>query len=188
MKVDKNRNLENLKPSATLAINEKVKTLKAEHKEIVHFGFGQSPFAIHEDIVNALKNSAHLNHYMSSFGLRELREQISWFLKNHQGLSRASDLIYIGPGSKELLYHTILLLEGDVIIPKGSWVSYGPQVKLKGRDYKVIDTQFSNDFKLSPTELVNFCNQNPETKKILIINSPNNPTGAIYDEEELEKN
>jgi len=79
-----NKNISELKPSATLLINEKVKALREKGKKITHFGFGQSPFPIHSSIVDELKNHANNNHYLPVNGLNELRHEVSNFLSIHQ--------------------------------------------------------------------------------------------------------
>ena len=182
-----NLHIQRLKPSATLAINQKVNWLRAEGKEIYHFGFGQSPFPIHESIVATLKDNAHNNHYLPTIGLEKLREQIARFLAKNQNITADKKSIYIGPGSKELLYQTILILEGTFLIPKGSWVSYGPQINSKNGKFAVLDTSLKNNFKLDSPTLLKYCQDNPDEQKSLIINSPNNPTGAIYSRAELKE-
>ncbi|MEE9362767.1 MAG: aminotransferase class I/II-fold pyridoxal phosphate-dependent enzyme [Cellulophaga sp.] len=181
-----NKNIEALKPSATLAINQSVQQLRADKKEIVHFGFGQSPFPIHESIVKELCKHANNNHYLPTTGLRELKEEISKFLKNNQGITAKSEYIYIGPGSKELLYQTIVILDSIFLIPKGSWVSYSPQIASRGGEFSILETEFENNFKLSSDVLEAYCKKSPKQQKALILNSPNNPTGAVYTGEELE--
>ena len=127
-----NQNIFGLKPSSTLQINEKVKAYRKEGKTIYHFGFGQSPFPIHSDIVNDLQSHAQNNHYLPVDGLENLRLEISRFLAKNQEVNVTKESIFIGPGSKELLYQSILIFEGHFLIPKGSWVSYIPQIKSKG--------------------------------------------------------
>ena len=112
-----NQHISELKPSATLLINEKVRELRNNGQEITHFGFGQSPFPIHQSIVQELKNNAANNHYLPVNGLQELRQQVSNFLAEHQGIQRASDLIFIGPGSKELLYQSIPVSYTHLTLP-----------------------------------------------------------------------
>jgi len=180
-----NKNIQELKPSATLAINQKVIALRKSGEDIYHFGFGQSPFPIHHSIVDALKEHATNNKYLPSFGLGALRQQICRFLEKHQDIKSDPDYIYIGPGSKELLYQTILILEGTFLIPKGSWVSYLPQIKSKNGKFKILDTLLENNFKLTPKVLERYCKKHPNKQKSLILNSPNNPTGAVYSEKEL---
>lgn len=182
-----NQNIQNLKPSATLAINQKVIALRSKNKIVYHFGFGQSPFHIHQTIVDALKDNATNNHYLPTIGLEALRNTIVEFLEKHQNIKANSDYIYIGPGSKKLLYHTILILDSVFLIPKGSWVSYGPQINIKNSNYVTLETHLENNFKLSPNTLKEYCEANPNQQKALLFNSPNNPTGAIYTNEELEQ-
>ncbi len=181
-----NRDILNLKPSATLLINEKVKELRKEGNQITHFGFGQSPFPIHYSIVEELKKNATNNHYLPVNGLFELRNQVSKFLSQNQGIQRDSALIFIGPGSKELLYQSILIFEGEFLIPKGSWVSYIPQIKSKGGTYSILETKLENDFKLSSQSLEAYLKQSNHKEHVLVLNSPNNPTGAVYTHKEYE--
>ena len=181
-----NKNISELKPSATLLINEKVKELRKKGEQVTHFGFGQSPFPIHNSIVEELKNNASNNHYLPVNGLRKLREQLSNFLSIHQGIQRDSDQIFIGPGSKELLYQSILIFEGHFIIPKGSWVSYIPQIKSKGGTYSVLETALDDNFKLTANCLEAYLSESFHSEHILVLNSPNNPTGATYSDAEYE--
>ena len=181
-----NQNILELKPSATLLINEKVKELRKEQREIIHFGFGQSPFPIHQSIVEELKNNSTNNHYLPVKGLESLREQVSKFLLKNQGIERDPDQLFIGPGSKELLYQSILIFEGEFLIPKGSWVSYIPQIKSKGGSYTILETKLENHFKLTPQVLEDYLKQTNQQEHILILNSPNNPTGAVYSENEYK--
>jgi len=185
--INVNKHIENLKPSATLAINQKVKALRDKGEEVFHFGFGQSPFPIHESIVKALMNSASMNNYLPTTGLEKLRQEIAKFLKKHQNINTDSDYLYLGPGSKELLYQTILILDSVFLIPKGSWVSYAPQIKSKNGKCNILKTNFENDFKLTSKTLKRYCDINPNQQKTLILNSPNNPTGAVYTNDELEQ-
>lgn len=177
--------LKELKPSATLAINQKVISLRHNGVEVAHFGFGQSPFPIHASIINALRDNAVNKNYFPTVGYLPLRQQIASFLKTHQNIEANSNYIYIGPGSKELLYQSVLMFEGVFLIPKGSWVSYGPQIVSKGGRYKILETALEDDFKLQAKTLANYCKEIPELPKILILNSPNNPTGAVYTNDEL---
>jgi len=184
--LDINNNISQLKPSATLLINEKVKDLRANGEKIVHFGFGQSPFPVHKKIANRLKKNADCNHYLPTQGMLELRKEIANFLFKYQGVKTTGDNVYIGPGSKELLYQTILLLNGTYLIPKGSWVSYLPQINANNKKSVILDTFRKDNYKLSTSVLESYCKDNPPHNKLLILNSPNNPSGAIYNEEELK--
>ena len=181
-----NKFLETLKPSATLAINERVKSLRSEGKTIYHFGFGQSPFPIHPKIVQALQSHANNNAYLPSLGLTALREQISLYLGHYHKISFNPELIFLGPGSKELLFQTVMILDHVFLIPKGSWVSYLPQIKAKGGRFSILETQFEDNYKLSSESLEAYCKMHPNEKFVLILNSPNNPTGSVYSDNELK--
>jgi aspartate/methionine/tyrosine aminotransferase len=182
-----NQDILGLKPSATLQVNEKVKLLRKEGKTVCHFGFGQSPFLIHPEIVAALQKHAQNNHYLPVDGLEQLRTNIADFLKKHQEVTVEKDLIFIGPGSKELLYQSILIFDAHFIIPKGSWVSYIPQIKSKGGSYSILETDLSTDFKLRPKVLESFLKESAKEQHVLIVNSPNNPTGAVYSDGEYQE-
>ena len=176
-----NQNILSLKQSSTLLINEKVKELRAKGQEVSHFGFGQSPFPIHASIVAALRENAENNHYLPVAGLEKLREEIVLFLKKHQNIKTTKESVFIGPGSKELLYQSILIFDAEFLIPKGSWVSYIPQIQSKGGMYHVLETNFENDFKLTPEILDTFFKSEVVKKQtVLILNSPNNPSRELF--------
>jgi len=176
-----------LKQSSTLAINQKVKKLRSKGEKIYHFGFGQSPFLVHPSIVKELQGNADKNHYLPTTGLPALKNSIANFLKENQNLNFEASNIYIGPGSKELLYQVITLLDGMFLLPQGSWVSYLPQIKSKGAQYIIVKTDFKNNYKLQAFELENACINHPTVQKTLLLNSPNNPTGAVYTKQELQE-
>lgn len=180
-----NANIAKLKPSATLAINERVKSLRREGAKLYHFGFGQSPFPVPQLISEELTRHREKGGYLPSLGLPELRATIASYLGENQRTTFSPKGVLIGPGSKELLFQTLLLLQGITLIPKGSWVSYLPQVMAKGGGYDIINTSRENAYKLSPDQLTASCLKHKNSQKALILNSPNNPTGAVYDVSEL---
>jgi aspartate aminotransferase len=100
-----------------------------------------------------LRENAENNHYLPVAGLEELRKEIVLFLKKHQKIKTTKESVFIGPGSKELLYQSILIFDAVFLIPKGSWVSYIPQIQSKGGAYHILETNFENDFKLTPDNL-----------------------------------
>ena len=181
-----NEHVLKLKESATLAINLEAKKLKLSGKEIFHWGFGQSPFPVPSPIQKELANRTAHKEYLPTQGLPALRKTISDFLQKNYQLVVSAENIFIGPGSKELLFQLIYLLDCDFIIPAPSWVSYGPQINLKGRDFEVIPTRFDNKYKLTAKELEEFLKKKPG-RYTLILNSPNNPTGQVYTREELRE-
>ncbi len=186
IKMKLNTNIKKLKPSATLLINEEVKKLRKKGFEIFHFGFGQSPFPVPKTIVKSLIENAKCNQYLPTKGLPELRKEISCFLNKNQHIKTTFENVFIGPGSKELLYQTILIFEGIFLIPKGSWVSYLPQVNTTGKKSFILDTFFKDNYKLRPEVLETYLKKYESKNNILILNSPNNPSGGIYSSDELK--
>ncbi|MBT8373078.1 MAG: aminotransferase class I/II-fold pyridoxal phosphate-dependent enzyme [Deltaproteobacteria bacterium] len=182
-----NPNIRKLKPSATLLINQKIKEWRNKGRTIYHFGFGQSPFPVPNAVVEALKEHATANSYLPTEGLPALRTAIASFLRTHQAVDANEQSVFIGPGSKELLYQSILLMDATYLIPKGSWVSYVPQTTLASKPHVVMQTKIEHNFKLQPEVLDDTCKKIGEGSKVLIINSPNNPTGAVYSLAELEQ-
>ena len=176
----------NLKESSTLWINNKVKEMRTNGAQITHFGFGQSPFPIHSKIVEKLKKHAAEKDYLPTLGLKELRETISLYCKRKFDYQFDPSQIIIGPGSKELLFQALYALEGTVIIPAPSWVSYGPQVNIRGKHISRIKTHMENGYKLDPKDLDQVCESLTSNQKVLIINTPNNPTGAVYHDQEIQ--
>jgi aspartate/methionine/tyrosine aminotransferase len=186
MNVRVNSQLANLDESATLVINQRVKDLRAQGHSIVHFGFGQSPFQIHHSIQEALCKNADKKSYLPTKGLPELRETLARFIKKHFGYDYLPENILIGPGSKQLLYQATAVLEGPFILPAPSWVSYGPQAEILGKHILTIQTKKENSYKLTAHELDNICSSIDHRQKILMMNSPNNPTGTVYRKSELQ--
>ena len=171
-------NTTELKPSATLAIHEKSSRLKAEGRKIYQLGFGQSPFPVPELVVEALRANAHRKAYLPVRGLPELREAVAAY----HGAT-AEDIL-IGPGSKELIYQLQLVCDAEVLIPSPSWVTYAPQAALAGRRLRWIPTRKENGWRLQAEDLERACGGRGQ--KLLIINSPNNPTGMSLRADDLE--
>jgi aspartate aminotransferase len=175
-----------LKESATLAINMKALELRKQGKDIYHFGFGQSPFPVAEPIQDALRANTDKKAYLPTRGLPELCEAVAGFYHDQYGYDFSPTDVCIGPGSKELIFQTIYLLEGPLLVPAPSWVSYGPQAALRGKDLIPITTQRENGYRLQARELDGICYKLGQSQKLLILNNPNNPTGSVYREDELK--
>ncbi len=180
-----NLNVRGLKPSATLAINEKTHQLFREGKKVYRLGFGQSPFPVPESVVNALKENAHQKNYLPVKGLWALREMVADYKRRKKGIDRSAEDVLIGPGSKELLFLLQLVFYGDLLIPKPGWVSYAPQAKIVGRQVHWISTRQENDWRLMAEELEELCTEDPDRPRLLIMNYPSNPTGTTYNRNEL---
>ena len=172
------KNLTSLKPSATLAINEKSKELILNGKKVYRFGFGQSPFPIPEKIVSVLKKNANKKEYLPMQGLPELREAISNYLSKKTGNSFLKENIIITPGSKEGMFLMHMVFNGDIILPAPSWVSYAPQAKIASNKVHWIQTTADNNWFPTASELEKKIKLIKNKNIILILNSPNNPSGT----------
>ena len=171
--------IKNLKPSATLRINEETKKLESQGKKIFKFGFGQSPFQIPKDIVDELKNNAYQNKYLPMQGLSELRLSISKYINNKKKYNYVSENVIIGPGTKELMFLLHVLFDGDVILPVPSWVSYEPQALLGRNKIHWLETTSSNNWFPTAETLEKIISKNKNKNYLLFLNSPNNPSGQI---------
>lgn len=176
-----------LKESATLKINQTVKDERAKGNEMFHFGFGQSPFPVHSRIVDKLKEHAHEKDYLPTQGLPALRDTIAKYYTDNMNYKVSGEDIIIGPGSKELIFQALYTLQGTVLIPAPSWVSYGPQVNIRGNHITRVMTTRENDYKLKAADLDRVCETLMDSQKLLIINSPNNPTGSVYNEDDIKE-
>jgi len=168
-----------LKPSATLAINEKSNKLIRSGKKVYKFGFGQSPFPIPNSIILALKNSADKNTYLPMQGLRELRSAIAVHLNKNNNNQFESDDIVIGPGTKELMFLTQIAFNGDILLPAPSWVSYAPQALIAKNKVHWIQTSSSTNWFPTGKEIEDKIKSIKSKNLILFINSPNNPSGKV---------
>ena len=168
-----------LKPSATLAINEESNRLKKSGKKIYKFGFGQSPFPVPESIVLALKNNADKHNYLPMQGLEELRSAISIHLNKNNDSDFSKEDIVIGPGTKELMLLTQIIFKGDVLLPAPSWVSYQPQALIARNKVHWIQTDASSNWFPTSKQLEDKVKSINSENLLLLINSPNNPSGTI---------
>jgi len=168
-----------LKPSATLAINEKSNKLIRSGKKVYKFGFGQSPFPIPDSIILALRNAADKNTYLPMQGLGELRSAIANHLNKNNNNQFESDDIVIGPGTKELMFLTQIAFNGDILLPAPSWVSYAPQALIAKNKVHWIQTSSSTNWFPTGKEIEDKIKSIKSKNLILFINSPNNPSGKV---------
>jgi len=167
-----------LKPSATLAINEESNRLKNSGKKIYKFGFGQSPFPIPESIVKALKMNADKNSYLPMQGLEELRLTIANYLNKNNNNDFEKEDIIVGPGTKELMLLTQIVFEGEILLPAPSWVSYQPQALIAKNNVHWIQTTSDTNWFPTAEQLENKIKSIKNKNLLLFINSPNNPSGT----------
>lgn len=176
-----------VRPSPTLAIDSKAKEMKAKGVDIVNFGVGEpdfdTPEHVKEAAIKAIKDG--FTKYTPVGGIDELKEAIIEKFERDNGLRYGKENILVSCGAKHSLYNIAQALFGvgdEVIIPAPYWVSYPDQVLLNDAQPVFIETDEENDFMVSPEYLEERIT--PRTKAI-ILNSPSNPTGFIYDEKTL---
>lgn len=182
--------VEKLEISPTLAINEQIGNAREHGKQILHMGFGQSPFPVHPAIQKALCANADKSMYLPSAGHPELRLLArDYFAEQHRFDADKFEAI-IGPGSKELIFDVQLAVEGDLLLPIPSWVSYAPQALLINDRVIKIPTTIADNYHITAESLeqaILDARQQGRNPQKLIINYPNNPSGLTMGQDRLEK-
>ena len=176
-----------ISPSLTLAISAKAKAMKQAGEDVVSFGVGEPDFATPAHIVEAAKKALDdgQTKYTPSSGLLPLRKAICEKFARENGLSYEPSQIIVSNGAKHSIFNACyaVLDEGDeVIIPAPYWLTYPEVVKVCGGVVKYLPCTKENKYKFTAEELKAAIT--PKTK-MLIFNSPSNPTGAVYEEEEV---
>jgi aspartate aminotransferase len=177
-----------LTPSLTLSIDSKAKAMKSEGIDVCSFGAGEPDFDTPDHIKSAAIASleAGFTKYTPSSGIPELRQAVADKFQLDNGIDYKPSQIIISDGAKHSCYNAILATcqPGDeVIIPAPYWLSYPEMVRLAGADPVFVYTKEEDGWKLTAEEFENA--MTPRTKMIL-LNSPGNPTGAVYTKEELQ--
>ena len=180
-------NASTLTPSLTLAVTNKAKEMKARGEQVFGLAGGEpdkdTPENIKQAAIKALNEGA--TKYTPSVGLPALREAIAAKLKKDNGLEYGIDQICVTSGAKPAVYAALraVINPGDeVIIPSPYWVSYPSMVQLCGGTPVLVETKAENAWKITPEEFENA--MTPRTK-LIILNTPHNPTGTVYSEDEL---
>jgi aspartate aminotransferase len=180
--------LKRIKPSPTIAVAQKARELKAAGKDVIGLGAGEPDFDTPDNIkdaaIKAIKEGD--TKYTAVDGTPELKKAISEKFKRENNLNYSTDQITVGVGGKHVIYNLMMatLNKGDeVIIPAPYWVSYPDIVMLAGGSPIVIECTEDQGFKLTAKDLESKITNNT---KWLILNSPSNPTGACYSEQEIK--
>lgn len=178
-----------ISPSLTLAISAKAKAMKQAGENVVSFGVGEPDFNTPQHIIEAAKNALDNGQtkYTPSSGLLPLRKAICEKFERDNGLSYQPSQIIVSSGAKHSIFNACyaLLDDGDeVIIPQPYWLTYPEVVKVCGGVPKYLPCKKENKYKFSAEELKAAIT--PKTK-MLIFNSPSNPTGAVYSEQEVRE-
>ncbi len=178
-----------IKPSATLAINELITQRRKQGEQILHMGFGESPFPVHPLVSKALCENAGQKSYLATQGIKPLREQVSKFYEKMFNLQYPPEQIVVGPGSKVLLFDALVALDGPLFLPAPSWVSYQHQARLLEKEVYHVSTSPDDSYRLTPEALEQSLQQNtrnPWDQKVLLMNYPCNPTGHSFSAKQLK--
>jgi len=181
-------NLNRIKPSATMVITAKAAQLKREGKKVIGLSSGEPDFDTPEHVKEAAIIAINKGYtkYTNIEGIPELRQSIVEKFKNDNNLDYTINDIIVGTGGKQILYNALVssLNENDeVIIPAPYWVSYPDMTLLAGGKPIIVNCSSETDFKLTANALEKVITKN---SKWLILNSPSNPTGSCYSQEELD--
>ncbi|MFD2170322.1 pyridoxal phosphate-dependent aminotransferase [Tumebacillus lipolyticus] len=179
--------VKSIAPSPTLSIDAKTKQMIAEGIDVINLSVGEPDFGTPEVACAAGKAAIdeQFTKYTAVPGIVELRKKIAAQLKERLNLDYTADDILVSSGAKHSLYNAFMALcnKGDeVILPAPYWVSYPEMIRLAEATPVVIETDESTGFKITPEQLEQAIT--PKTK-VLLLNSPSNPTGAVYTKEEL---
>ena len=181
--------LSRIKPSATMAVTDKARALKAAGRDVIGLGAGEPDFDTPDNIKEAAVKaimSGKAAKYTAVEGLAELKQAVVGKFKRENNLDYKTNQIIVSTGGKQVLYNALMvtLNPGDeVIIPAPYWVSYPDMVLLAGGEPVIVDSKMEDGFKMKPEAL-----EKAITKKTkwIIFNSPSNPTGAAYTKAELK--
>ena len=181
--------LARVKPSATIAVTQKARDLKAQGREVVSLSVGEPDFDTPEHICLAAKAAIDRGEtrYTPVLGVPELREAVAKKFKRENGLDYKSSDVIVATGGKHILFNAFLstLNPGDeVIVPAPYWVSYPEMVAICGGSSVIVQTKMEEGFKLQPEALEAAITSKT---KWLVINSPSNPSGAAYSFDDMKK-
>jgi aspartate aminotransferase len=177
-----------VQPSATLAAGAKAKQMKAEGITVYDFSLGEPDFNTPEHICAAAVKAMQKGHtrYTPASGIPELRKAICDLYQKTYGISYTPEQVVVSNGAKHSLHNALAATVGpgdEVIIPTPYWVSYSDLVQMTGARYVLVPTTLESGFKMTPDQLR--AALTPRSR-LLMLNSPSNPTGAVYTRKELE--
>ncbi len=180
-----------IKPSPTLSVSTKATELKNKGIDVINFGVGEPDFDTPDYIKQAGKQAIDDNYtrYTSAAGFPDLREAICKKLKDENHLDYKPSEILVTPGAKTAIMEILMTVcdpRDEVLIPAPFWVSYVSQIELVDAFPIILPTSRTTGFKITPQQLEDAILSH-STPKAVIINSPNNPTGIVYNKEELAK-
>lgn len=150
-------------------------------------GFGESRFDVHPRLQSSLASHSNKKSYLPAKGLPELTEAVAAYYSSKLNTPFLSSQVLIGPGSKALIYGLQMVMDADLFLPTPSWVSYGPQAQLLGNKFNYIPSKVEDNYALDIAELDRLVQASDNLCKVLIINSPNNPSGEVMSDRFLQE-
>ncbi|MFK7733518.1 MAG: pyridoxal phosphate-dependent aminotransferase [Pseudomonadales bacterium] len=177
----------NLLPSPTLKINELVKQRWQQGRPVHHLGFGESRFDVHPVLQEALQKNTHRKSYLEAQGLNSLRSVAAAYYGKRNGTPYSTEQVIIGPGSKSLIYAIQMVLDVDIFLPTPSWVSYAPQAEMLGKRVHWIPAHAKDGYHFDLAAFDEQLRKSNSSNQLLILNSPNNPTGQMLTPENLQQ-
>ena len=183
------KSLDKIKTSPTLQMTQRARELRAAGKDIIGLSAGEPDFDTPENIKQAAIKAINTGQtkYTTVDGIPSLKEAIQTKFKRENGLNYTLEQITVGTGAKQVLYNALVSTLNnldEVIIPAPYWVSYPDMTLLAGGIPRIVSTNQNNNFKITPKELERAINKKT---KWIILNSPSNPTGMCYSNDELLK-
>lgn len=183
------KRLQNLKPSATIAMSAKARELKNQGKDIISLSIGEPDFNTPDFIKDAAKKALDDNFtaYSPIAGFAQLKEAVIGKFQRDNNLTYTADQIVVSTGAKQSIYNVMQAIIDDgaeVIIPTPYWVSYSDIVELSGGTPVFVEATLENDFKMTAEQLEAAIT---DKTRAIIYSSPCNPSGSVYTREELQK-
>lgn len=175
-----------LAPSAAIAMAERADALAARGVDVARLALGQSPFPVPPSMIEALRAAAVERDYLPAKGLPALRKAVAGYTERRLGIDRTADDVLIGPGSKELLFLLQTVWGGEIVVPTPAWVPYAPQARVLGRTLVPIPARAENGWLASPDEIERALGAPGGAARLLVLNTPNNPTGLAYRPDDLK--
>jgi aspartate aminotransferase len=177
-----------VQPSATLAAGAKARQLRAEGVKVFDFSLGEPDFKTPEHICRAAYQAMQdgHTHYTPANGIAELRAAIARQYQKTQNLNVTPEQVIVSNGAKHSLHNALAAVVGpgdEVIIPTPYWVSYSDLVQMTGASYVLVPTTHESGFKMTPAQ---FRAALTPRSRLVMLNSPSNPTGTVYSRQELE--
>jgi aspartate aminotransferase len=188
MQISVSRMAAAVQPSATLAAGAKARQMKTEGIHVFDFSLGEPDFPTPEHICQAAVKAMQAGHtrYTPANGIAELRAAVARVYQKTYGIRYSADQVVISSGAKHSLHNALAATVGpgdEVIIPTPYWVSYSDLVEMTGAKYVLVPTTHESGFKMTPPQLRAAITPR---SKLLMLNSPSNPTGTVYTRQELE--